>query len=401
MEDALGASRVVELTGPRQSGKTTLVKNLVTDKVEYRTLDDPSLKVSAETDPLGFLSHSGQTLIIDEVQRVPTLITAIKKVVDENRQPGQFLITGSARIKDLPKVQESLAGRTTSIRLRTLAAGEVVLKVPDLLMRILNGEAFSDSNGGQSKETLVGKLFRGGFPEAAGKPEDRHRRRWHRNYISALLEHDLKDIDRVRDHKAMNDLIQAMAAWSGQLVNYARIGEKLAVSRPTLRSYLNVLELMFLIETLPPWTKTDYQRVGRMEKVYMCDCGLMASILDWRLDEVLLNSDRVGKIVETFVFNELSAYVDASDGDFSLSHYRDREQREIDFLVERYDGAIIGIEVKAGAVSRSDFKHLKWFQQNLVGDRQFVGVVLYRGSGAALPFGEGLWALPLSAFWSR
>jgi predicted AAA+ superfamily ATPase len=163
-------------------------------------------------------------------------------------------------------------------------------------------------------------------------------------------------------------------------------------------TYINALEALFIVERVEPWTKVDYQRVGRQDKLFICDSGLVCSLLRWGMDQVLLDSDRIGKIFENFIFNELMTHINASNGEYSLYHYRDREQREVDFIIERDDGAVLGIEVKAGAtVGRADFKHLAWLQ-NKVAERSFIGIVLYTGT-EILPFGDKLWAVPISCLW--
>ena len=189
-------------------------------------------------------------------------------------------------------------------------------------------------------------------------------------------------------------------AWSSKFMDISGIGAGLAIRRPTIESYMNALETLYLVERVRPWTKTDYDRVGKQSKLFMADGGLMASILGWRIDQIRLDSDRSGKLVETFAFNELAAQVDADAFEYQLYHYRDREKREIDFIIEREDGALLGIEIKASSsVSKSDFKHLTWFQKNLAKEDQFVGIVLYSGEHIA-SFGNNLWAIPFGVLWA-
>ncbi len=389
--------RVLLLAGPRQCGKTTLVKQLVSKDVEYRTLDETTLKELAEADPTGFVQHGRKMLIIDEVQRVLTLLPAIKKVVDEDNRPGQFLLTGSANVQTMPDVQESLAGRIAKIRLRTMSEGEIIGATPAFLQRCFSQD-FKGEWKPYSRDAIIEIAMRGGFPEAI-KLEGRARASWHRDYIGALLERDLMDIARIRQHDAMQELVSILAAWSSKFLDVANIGASLSIKRPTLESYINALESLFLIERVRPWTKTDYGRVGKQKKLFMTDSGLMASILGWRADQIKLDPDRVGKLVETFAFNELATQVDISNGECSLYHYRDREQREIDFIIETRDGAILGIEIKAAAsLGKSDFKHLEWFRDNIAGKRTFIGIVLYAGENLG-SFGKNLWAVPFGAMW--
>lgn len=241
--------------------------------------------------------------------------------------------------------------------------------------------------------------FRGGFPEAI-KLTAGERQQWHKDYIAALLERDLNDIAHITRLSAMQKLISILAAWSGKFMDISAIGTGLSIRRPTIESYINALEALYIVETVQPWTRTDYERVGKQAKIYMTDSGLMTSILRWNIDQVELDSDRSGKLIETFLFNELAAQVDTNDGKYELFHYRDREQREIDFLIEREDQALLGIEIKASStIKPGDFKHLKWFKDNIAKNKPFTGIVLYSGEYAG-SFGENLWAIPFGFLWN-
>jgi len=391
--------RVLLLAGPRQCGKTTLVKTLSSRTVEYRTLDDGTLRELAEADPTGFVQHHKDMLIIDEVQRVLSLLPAIKKVVDEDDRPGQFLLTGSTNIQTMPDVQESLAGRIAKIRLRTLSEGEILGVEPAFLQRCFKQD-FKGEWKSYSRDDILRTALRGGFPEAI-RLVGRARTRWHRDYMDALLERDLMDITRIRQHESIQELVKILAAWSSKFMDIANIGTNLSIRRPTLESYINALESLFIIERVQPWTKTDYGRVGKQKKIFMTDSGLMSSILGLREEQVRLDADRSGKLVETFAHHELATQVELSDGECSLYHYRDRENREIDFIIERDDGAMLGVEIKAAAsAGKSDFKHLAWFRDNIAEKRPFIGIVLYAGDHTG-SFGDNLWAVPFGAMWSK
>ena len=390
--------RVLLLSGPRQSGKTTLAHDLESDQTEYRTLDDGTLREAAENDPQGFIKRNTKTLIIDEVQRIPSLLPAIKKAVDEDTRPGQYLLTGSANIQSIPTIKESLAGRIAKIRLRPLAQGEMREIAPRFIESAFK-QSFLHSHAHYDRDALLEIAFRGGFPEPM-KLQDRGRKRWHTDYIDAILERDLKDITKIYRKNAMRELVNVLAAWSGKFMDLSAIGSGLSIQRSTIESYINALETLYLVERVYPWTKTDYDRVGKQNRLFMVDSGLMSSLLRWKTDQVRLDSDRSGKLIETFAFNEIMAQVDAGDDRYELSHYRDREKREIDFLIEREDNALLGIEIKAGsAIGKNDFKHMKWFQNNLAKSKEFIGIILYTGQFPA-SFGDNLWAVPFGLLWS-
>ena len=398
IKQLMSERRVLLLSGPRQSGKTTLARELESDQTEYRTLDDGTLREAAENDPQGFIKRSTNTLIIDEVQRIPSLLPAIKKAVDEDTRPGQYLLTGSANIQSLPTVRESLAGRIAKIRLRPLAQGEVKKIAPKFIESAFK-QSFSRSHTHYDRDALLEIAFKGGFPEPMIL-QDRGRRRWHADYINAILERDLKEIAKIHRKNTMRELVNILAAWSGKFMDLSAIGSGLSIQRPTIESYINALETLYLVERIYPWTKTDYARVGKQSRLFMVDSGLMTTLLRWKMDQVRFDSDRSGKLMETFAFNEIMAQVDAEDGRYELFHYRDREKREIDFLIEREDNALLGIEIKAGsAVGKNDFKHMKWFQNNLAKSQTFIGIILYTGEFPA-SFGNSLWAVPFGLLWS-
>jgi len=398
VKHALKIWRTVVISGPRQCGKTTLVKQIFKKNVGYRTLDDAELLNVANSDPLGFLKHEkGTTMIIDEIQKAPILLPAIKRIVDDNNEPGQFLITGSADIRSLPEVSESLAGRVANIRLKTFTTGEILEKKPAFFEKAF-AQNWPMQITGYDKEAVINLAFRGGYPETI-KLSAADRRSWHLNYVNSLLERDLRDIANIKRHEVMADLLYVLAAWSSKLMDVAGICGKLAVSRPTLENYVNILVSMCLFERLGAWVRTDYEKAGRKGKLFAADTGLMASILNWRMEDVMLDSDRNGKIIETFVFNELAAQLGLCEG-YRFYHYRDRENREIDFLIENDCGILLGVEVKAGSsVSKDNFKHMTWFKYNIVPDKDFIGVVLYTGENV-LPFGPDMYAVPVAALWS-
>lgn len=402
VQQALLTRRVIILAGARQCGKTTLAKNLQLPGSIYRTLDDVTLLESAHNDPHGFVKHGNELMIIDEIQKAAILLPAIKKDVDENQNLGRFLLTGSANIQSLPGVNESLAGRVRKIRLRPLAQGEIHSKQPCFLQLAFN-QKFPITYANDSKDSYITLALLGGYPEPIKIKEIKQARQWYIDYINSIMERDLKDIINIKRQDGMKSLLSILAAWSSKAMDVSAIASGLSLTRQTITTYINALESLYLIEKLPAWPKTDYDRVNKQDKIFMTDTGLMAAILNWRFEKVRLDGDQNGKLLETFVFTQLTAHIEAlklQDERYNIYHYRDREKREIDFVVENEDGKICGIEVKAGSlVSKDSFKHLQWFKNNIAKNRDFTGVVLYTGDHIAA-FGEKMWAVPMNILWS-
>ena len=405
MKQALAMRRVLVLAGARQCGKTTLSKKLSVFPNLYRTLDDVTLLAAALDDPHGFIRHGNELMIIDEIQRAPILLQAIKRDVDEHLEYGRFLLTGSANLQSVPGTKESLAGRMHTLRLRPLAMGEIRLQKPQFIRYLFEGSVADLQHSitempDYTKDACIADALRGGYPEVLRLSTEQDRRQWHRDYMNALIERDLKDIASITQKNAMHSLVEILAAWSSKFMNISAIGTTLSLSHRTLEIYIHALEALYIIERVRPWHKTDYDRVGKQDKLFMTDTGLMAAILRWRFEKVRFDTDLHGKLIETFVFNQLSAILDAQEDEYRLYHYRDREQREVDFILENEAGDVIGIEVKSGsAVTADAFKHLRWFGEHMAKDRVFRGFVLYTGN-TIIPFGENMWALPMNSLWA-
>lgn len=396
IKSALNGRRVVILSGSRQCGKTTTSKDIKNNQSIYRTLDDSTLLEAAKNDPQGFVKLTKGTMIIDEIQRVPELITAIKKAVDENTRYGQYLLTGSVNIQTLPTVKESLAGRVKKVRLRPLTRGEILRKSPKFLDR-LKKQDFIDNNG-YDKEKIAEIIFRGGFPEALHYNVQAERISWYKDYVDTIIEFDLKDIANIKRQDSLKELATIIASYSSKFIDKSKITASMGIANQTLDSYIGVLENTYLVDKLYPWLKTDYERVNKQGKYFITDTGLMASLLNWRTEDLLLDADKSGKIFETFVYNQLIAQIDLNS-QYEMYHYRDREKREIDFIIQDTDNNIYGIEVKAGSsVKKEQFKYLNWFKNNLAKGKNFIGIVLYTGEHI-IPFGQNLLAVPMNNLW--
>lgn len=390
----LGVRRGVNLTGARQTGKSTLSSMLGLPRSRRYTFDDRLVRGVAARDPLGFVRHApGETVVIDEVQKVPDILESIKMAVDKDASPGQYLLTGSSNLRFAKAVKDSLAGRLGRVRLRTLALGELNNARPDFLDRAFARD-FDDLYGDFSRRDVVHAAFRGGYPEIQGYSEE-DRIRWFKTYLDDLLEKDVRDVTEIRKLPKLRAIALWLLAHTAQFFAIEELAAKSAVSKVTAENYIEALVALYLFDRVPAWSKGDYDMIGKRAKWIATDSALVANVLDWGEDEVYMDESRVGKLVETWVYQQLAAIAEAAGG-YAISHYRDNRKREIDFMVERKDGALAGIEVKAGQASPDDFKHLRWFAANLAKERPFTGIVLYSGEHT-LRFGEGFYAVPLAA----
>jgi predicted AAA+ superfamily ATPase len=395
---SLQSRRVIVLSGSRQCGKTTLSRDLASIDAIYRSLDDVTLLEAALSDPHGFVRHGNELMIIDEVQKAPTLLQAVKMDVDQVQKPGRFLLTGSANLYSIPAAKESLAGRISNIRLRPLTQGELYGKQPCFLENAFN-KVFKTHEIICDKDAYIITALKGGFPEALSLGIIQEESMWYKDYIAAITQRDLHDIINIKRQNSMKELLYVLAAWSSKFIDISAICSSLGIARQTLVSYINALEALYLVERVRPWSKTDYDRVNKHDKLFMTDTGIMGTILGWRFEKIRLDGDKTGKLIETFVFTQLAALIDAQQQEYQIYHYRDREKREVDFIIENEDGNLLGIEVKAGsALSQDSFKHLKWFRDNMAGKHTFIGIVLYTGENV-LSFGSDMWAVPISVLW--
>lgn len=392
VEETLRFRRGVNLTGARQVGKTTLCEMLNLPNARHFSLDNEMTRNAAIADPKSFVAHAaGEILLIDEIQKVGVLLNAIKEVVDHDNARGQYLVTGSANLRFAKSVSDSLAGRLAHIRLRSLALGELTSSSPDFLESSFAQEWKSPCNT-LNKRDVIHLAFQGGYPESRDLPEW-SRRDWYRDYLEDLIKKDIRDVTQVRKLKVLKDAATELLAYTGQFFPVEDLAQKCGIAKVTMDAYLDALEAMYVFDRVPAWHKSDYDRIGRRSKWYAADSGLVANLLRWREEDVYLDGNKNGKLVETWVYHELSAQASVS-GEYEITQYRDRENREIDFVVENGVGETLGIEVKAGSVGVEDFRHLKWFGSNLVKGR-FVGVVLYAGD-QILSFGNNFHAVPLA-----
>lgn len=395
-KEALSDTPVVLVVGPRRAGKTTLVRKMGEAGRAYITLDDQTVLEAAQSDPVGFIRGLDRA-IIDEVQRAPDLLLAIKKTVDEDYRPGRFLLTGSANVLTLPRIADSLAGRMETIQMLPLAKAEIEGRTPTFLEHLFDGKLQSQRNAIVGDD-LIQLVLLGGFPEAISRDNERRRQDWARSYLTSILTRDLRDIADVEKLTELPKFVRLLAEHSGQLVNYSQFGGAINVSHKTGQRYVGLLEQVFLITTVQPWFTNALKRIVKTPKLHFLDSGVLAAARGLTSDRVRADRGTFGALLESFVFSEVLKLLTASDLQLTPHHFRDRDMREVDIVLERDDGMIAGIEVKASAtVKAGDFAGLRALAE-ACGDRFAFGVVLY-DSTDVVPFGDRLAAAPLSCLW--
>lgn len=396
VREALSDTPVVLIVGPRRAGKTTLAQTVGGTERSYITLDDQTVLDAARADPAGFI-RGLDVATIDEVRRAPELLLAIKKSIDEDYRPGRFLLTGSANVLTLPKVADSLAGRIETLRMLPLARAELEEVDPTFVERIFEGQLQSTKNPILGDD-LLNIILQGGFPEALGRASEKRRQDWARSYLTSVLTRDLRDIADVEKLTELPKFVRFLAEHSGQLVNYSQFGSSINVSHKTSQRYVGLLEQVFLVSTLQPWYTNAIKRITKTAKLHFLDTGLLAASRGLTFERVRKNRDLIGALLETFIFTEVLKLMAVSDMRLDAYHFRDQEMREVDIVLERDDGMIVGIEVKASATVRSsDFNGLRTLA-DACGDKFAFGAVLY-DSADVVPFGEKLAAVPISTLW--
>jgi uncharacterized protein len=394
--EALADTRVVVVNGARQVGKSTLAEVVLrqTPNGTARFLDDPVTRVAAAEDPVRFVRHDG-LMLIDEVQRVPDLWLAIKHLVDRDPRPGRFLLTGSARLLSLRSLPDALPGRSETIELWPLSQGEIDSE-PDGFVdaAFAAGADLRAAPGHLRRMDYLARVARGGYPEAVHRETARRRDRFFESYLADLMArdvHQVADIERAAD---MRRLISILAAQAGGLLNANRVSGQLSLTAPTVRRYIEILETIYLVRLIPAWSANATTRAIATPKLIFTDTGLAHY-----LTTGVAADAPVGGLMENFVLSEIARQLTWSQASVRLYHYRDRDQNEVDGIIEDNSGQIIGIEVKAAETVRvDDFRGLKLLQRRL-GSKFRAGFVLYCGS-ESLSFGDGLTCLPISALWS-
>ncbi len=373
-----------------------------TDSVnrQYYTMDDDLTRKVAEEDPSGFVRRLPERVILDEVQRVPDLFLEIKAAVDRDRVKGRFLLAGSSSVMSSPKVRDSLAGRMGLIRLHPLSQRELnpTLCVGDEFLNLLFQCQYETTQYPFDSDSLPERMLKGGYPQALGLSNSNLRNQWFMDKIVSVCQHDIMDLTRIHNLELIPDILKTAAEQNAQLFNIQKIAKALGVSWPAMRDYITLLKKVYLLDELQPWHKTLTKRLIRTPKIHFGDTGLASALL--RIDSNILETDRelFARTLENLVYTEIVRQSSWRNEWITLSHYRDKDQNEVDIVIELGGRRIFGIDVKAShSIRRSDFRGLRRLRA-ISGDRFVAGAVLYCGD-MCIAFERNMFALPIGILW--
>jgi uncharacterized protein len=400
---ALADTPVVFLNGARQTGKSTLVRELAENEhpARYLTFDDATVLAAARHDPAGFVAGLEGPVIIDEVQLAPDIFPPLKLAVDRSRLPGRFLLTGSANILLLPHVSESLAGRMEILTLWPLSQGEIEGVEENLTDRLFSTKfalPYSALKSAGIRADLLTRLVRGGYPEALGRKTEERRRNWFGAYITTILQRDVREMANIEGLTELPRVLALLATRASSLHNLADISRSIDIPQTTLKRYLTLLETTFLLVPLPAWSSNLGKRLVKAPKLALSDTGLLTYLLGANEERLAEDSSLLGRVLENFVVTELRKQASWGKTKPQIFHFRTQTGQEVDIVMEDATGRLVGVEVKASAtVNSGDFKGLRALQET-AGKRFTRGALLYTGA-EAVAFGADLFAIPLASLW--
>lgn len=403
LEEILSDTPVAVVQGARQVGKSTLVQDVLARRVSrYVSLDDANQRAAAAADPVTFVEQFPDGCLgIDEVQRAPELVLALKAAVDRDRRPGRFLLTGSANLLRLPAMEDSLAGRAENVELFGLSQGERAGHRERFIDGAFNGDLFLDARGTLDRAGYLALVCEGGYPEVVARSTPRRRAAWFDNYATRIVTRDASDIAQLRHLGDLPTLLRLLAAHTASSVTKATLSRESGIPETTLPPYLDLLETLYLVQRVPAWSNNLAGRVAKAAKVALLDSGLAARVLNVSAASLAadVHPDPAGRLIETFVLSELRKQAPYSDTRPALLHWRDRTGPEVDALLESSDGRVVALEVKAAAtLGAADFKWLSLLRDR-IRSRFAGGFVLYAGRDP-VPWGDRLAGVPLSTLWT-
>jgi predicted AAA+ superfamily ATPase len=407
LEVALAAARVVNVIGPRQTGKTTLVRDLFHGG-RFVTLDNPGTLAALRSDALGQLqalaAEAGdRPVIVDEAQRWKPLALAIKQIVDADRRKGQFILTGSSNVFTTAEVADSMPGRVRTIRMLPLSGSEIHRAAPATLLDWASAAPRLETLPPMpptSRDQYIDVIIRGGYPEMRDL-DGRQRNALYGDYVDAIVDRDVADILKIRKADSMRRLIRQVAARTANELNVATLCSAIGIQRPTAEQYLDILTSLSMIERPGAWASGETGREVKQPKLHMLDTGIVAALRNFSPATFAAdaNATALGPLVETFTYAELLKNLPYQNERWTLHHWRGR-RHEVDFIAES-GRTLVAIETKAAvSLDGDDLKNLRWFKREGPGKSwDMTGIVIYLGNDV-LSFGDRIFGIPLSVFWA-
>ena len=394
------------LGGPRQCGKSTLVRNLLPmENINYLTFDTTLVRTAAEKDPDSFIESlpKDKLNIIDEVQRVPSVYLQLKRSVDEGRLKGRgksmFLLTGSANIFALPELAEAMVGRMARLTLYPFSAAEIYNSDTNFIGKLWNDNLVIKNYKRANPVEIIKKAT---FPEIALN-NDIDRSEWMDSYLGDILDRDAVQFARIRKPSLVYHLLVSLGSRVGSLMNYDNIMKETGFNQGTFESYRIFCNAVFLTFEVQPWSKPNKlnKRFVRSKKIYFTDTNFLSFIMRRDIDEVYKKDPSVmGHLFENFIASEIIKAASTLPGKYFLSHFNPvREHgKETDFVIEKDNGEAVAIEVKLDStLNEKDFKNLE-LCRDTIGEKLIKGVLIYTGE-SIVPFGDRLWAVPINYLW--
>jgi len=398
---AMKDTPVICLLGPRQCGKSTLVRTAF-PKHTYLNLDQEEILLTALRDPAGFVKNLPERVILDEVQRAPRLMRAIKISVDNDRRPGRFILTGSANLLLLPQLSDSLAGRMEVLQLHPFTEAEKERHAGKFLKNFLTKKIKPHIEGSPTKEptpSLQERLVAGGYPEPLRRSPARARQ-WYQNYLRSIIERDIQDVAKIRDAHQLIKLLKLLSFSTGELINTTNLSNDLKIDRKTTEHYLSILEKIFLIRFLHPWHPNDGKRLIKNPKLHFLDTGLAAALAGLKASDWIPKRERFGHLLESFVVQQLIAQAGWTNSELQVWHYRDHDKVEVDLVITRGEETW-GIEVKAAAsITDRDGQGLRRLAHRC-GKNFRGGIVFYDGNSTFRLADKRCMAVPLKKLWEE
>lgn len=401
--EALKDTPVIVINGARQTGKSTLCRQLVAEGAfegQIMTMDDPTTLAAAQADPLGFLQGLSHHAIIDEVQRAPQLFLSIKKLVDEKRKERRLILTGSADVMTLPQVADSLAGRIEIHHLWPLSRTEILGKRSKFLNTLIATEGRFKPQRTSWKD-IIENIRSGGYPEALQRESEGRRAKWFESYISAVLQKDIRNLANIEGLTQIPNILQLIGTRVGSTINLSDIARLSGIKNTTLQRYMALLEHVFLILKIPAWTPNIEGQFVKSPKIILNDTGLLCHLRGEGLDSLTENRTTAGAFLENFIVMEIIKQLSWSGLFLKPFHFSVHSGAEVDLILEDRKKQLYGIEIKSTAsVSQSDFKGLKRLAE-IAGKKFQRGIILYAGDHVVGGFGENLQAVPIPAVWAE